>query len=91
MGVFEEDLRTAWAKLDDAKKQALSQSYQAARLKYLLKAGMRIPSGRKKKRRRIRWALPKAVHSACHRAIRRSGSVDSGADRQRVFRSHQHR
>ena len=37
MGVFDEELRTAWGKLDDAKKQQLTESYQAARYKYLVK------------------------------------------------------
>ncbi len=40
MGVFDDELRAAWAKLDDAKKQELSQRYHAARLKYLLKSGV---------------------------------------------------
>jgi glycyl-tRNA synthetase len=40
MGVFDEDLRGAWAKLDEAKKQELSQRYYQARLKYLTKAGV---------------------------------------------------
>jgi glycyl-tRNA synthetase len=40
MGVFDDDLRTAWGKLDDAKKQALWQRYHDARLKYLLKTGV---------------------------------------------------
>ncbi|MEY2409770.1 MAG: glycyl-tRNA synthetase [Verrucomicrobiota bacterium] len=37
MGVFDEDLRAAWAKLDDARKTELSQRYYSARLKYLSK------------------------------------------------------
>jgi glycyl-tRNA synthetase len=40
MGVFDEDLRTAWGKLDDAKKKELSDRYYNARLKYLTKAGV---------------------------------------------------
>jgi glycyl-tRNA synthetase len=40
MGVFDEDLRTGWAKLDDAKKKELSDRYYNARLKYLVKAGV---------------------------------------------------
>ena len=40
MGVFDDDLRTAWGKLDDAKKQALWQRYHDARLKYLTKSGV---------------------------------------------------
>ncbi|MEW6306777.1 MAG: glycine--tRNA ligase [Verrucomicrobiota bacterium] len=39
MSVFDEELKTAWAKLDDAKKRELSDRYYAARLKYLTKAG----------------------------------------------------
>jgi glycyl-tRNA synthetase len=40
MGVFDEELRTAWSKLDDAKKEALSRRYSEARLKYLTKMGV---------------------------------------------------
>ena len=40
MGVFDEELRTAWTKLDDAKKADLAQRYYAARLKYLTKTGV---------------------------------------------------
>jgi glycyl-tRNA synthetase len=40
MGVFDEELRTAWAKLDDAKKAELSKRYYEARLKYLTKCGV---------------------------------------------------
>ena len=40
MGVFDEELRTAWAKLDDAKKADLSKRYYEARLKYLTKSGV---------------------------------------------------
>ena len=40
MVVFDDDLRAAWGKLDDAKKQALWQRYHDARLKYLLKTGV---------------------------------------------------
>jgi glycyl-tRNA synthetase len=40
MGVFDEELRAAWAKLDEAKKAALSKRYYDARLKYLTKAGV---------------------------------------------------
>ena len=36
---FDEELKTAWPKLDDAKKAALSQSYFEARKKYLVKTG----------------------------------------------------
>src|SRR6185436_21129724 len=40
MGVFDEELRTAWGKLDDAKKADLSERYYQARLKYLTKMGV---------------------------------------------------
>jgi glycyl-tRNA synthetase len=40
MGVFDEELRTAWAKLDDAKKKALSERYYKARLNYMTKSGV---------------------------------------------------
>jgi glycyl-tRNA synthetase len=40
MGVFDEELRAAWGKLDDAKKAELSKRYYEARLKYLTKSGV---------------------------------------------------
>ena len=40
MGVFDEELRTAWTKLDEARKKELWQRYHDARLKYLTKAGV---------------------------------------------------
>lgn len=40
MGVFDEELRTAWGKLDDAKKQSISERYYQARLRYLTKSGV---------------------------------------------------
>ena len=40
MGVFDEELRAAWGKLDEAKKAGLSKRYHDARLKYLTKMGV---------------------------------------------------
>jgi len=40
MGVFDEELRAAWGKLDEAKKTELSKCYYEARLKYLTKTGV---------------------------------------------------
>jgi glycyl-tRNA synthetase len=40
MGVFDEDLRTAWAKLTPEKQQELHGCYYLARLKYLTKSGV---------------------------------------------------
>ncbi len=40
MGVFDEELRTAWGKLTEEKRLALSARYHDARLKYLLRAGV---------------------------------------------------
>jgi len=40
MGVFDEELRAAWGKLDEAKKAELSERYHDARLKYLTKTGV---------------------------------------------------
>jgi glycyl-tRNA synthetase len=39
MGVFDEELKVAWAKLDDAKKEALSKRYFESRRNYLVKTG----------------------------------------------------
>lgn len=47
MGVFDEELRAAWGKLDDAKKQELSKRYYEARLKYLTKTGVELPKAEK--------------------------------------------
>jgi len=40
MGVFDEELRGAWGKLDEAKKKDLWQRYHDGRLKYLTKMGV---------------------------------------------------
>ncbi len=40
MGVFDEELRTAWGKLDDARKAELTNRYYNARHKYLTKSGV---------------------------------------------------
>ena len=40
MGVFDEELKVAWAKLDEAKKKELGRRYHDARLKYLTKSGV---------------------------------------------------
>jgi len=40
MGIFDEELKVAWAKLDEAKKKDLGQRYQDARLRYLTKSGV---------------------------------------------------
>jgi len=40
MGVFDEDLRTAWGKLAPEKQKELSDRYYNARLKYLTKTGV---------------------------------------------------
>jgi glycyl-tRNA synthetase len=40
MGVFDEEVRTAWSKLDEAKKEELRKRYYDARLKYLTKSGV---------------------------------------------------
>ena len=39
MGVFDEELKAAWAKLDPAKQAELAERYFQARLKYLTKTG----------------------------------------------------
>ncbi|HZV36481.1 MAG TPA: glycine--tRNA ligase [Verrucomicrobiae bacterium] len=40
MSIFDEDLRAAWGKLDEAKKKELSGRYYEARKKYLTKSGV---------------------------------------------------
>ena len=40
MGVFDDELRAAWGKLDDARKQTLSTRYYETRLRYLTKMGL---------------------------------------------------
>jgi glycyl-tRNA synthetase len=40
MGVFDDELRTAWAKLDEPRRKELWQRYHDARLKYLTKSGV---------------------------------------------------
>ncbi len=48
MGVFDEELRAAWGKLDEAKKKELSDRYYNTRLKYLTKTGMEPDKAEKK-------------------------------------------
>src|SRR5205807_5233496 len=50
MGVFDEELRAAWAKLDEAKKQELSKRYYDARHKYLIKVGVAAEQAAKEAR-----------------------------------------
>ncbi len=40
MGVFDEDFRNAWTKLDESRRAELSKRYYEARLKYLTKSGV---------------------------------------------------
>jgi glycyl-tRNA synthetase len=40
MSVFDEELRAAWGKLDEAKKSELAKSYHDSRYKYLTKSGV---------------------------------------------------
>ena len=40
MGVFDEELKVAWAKLDEPTKKVLGQRYHDARLEYLTKSGV---------------------------------------------------
>jgi glycyl-tRNA synthetase len=48
MAFFDEELRTAWGKLDDAKKKELSERYYQARHKYLTKSGVSDEEAAKK-------------------------------------------
>jgi glycyl-tRNA synthetase len=50
MGVFDEELKNAWAKLDDATKAKLSEAYYAARFKYLTKTGEPVGKAEKQAR-----------------------------------------
>jgi glycyl-tRNA synthetase len=50
MGVFDEELRLAWGKLDEAKRSALSKRYYEARLKYLTKSGVEPEKAEKEAR-----------------------------------------
>jgi glycyl-tRNA synthetase len=50
MGVFDDELRGAWARLDESKKAELSKRYYEARLKYLTHAGVEAPEAEKEAR-----------------------------------------
>ncbi|HUA39388.1 MAG TPA: glycine--tRNA ligase [Candidatus Sulfopaludibacter sp.] len=50
MGVFDEELRAAWGKLEEARKADLSKRYYEARLKYLVKTGVEAEKGEKEAR-----------------------------------------
>jgi len=47
MGVFDEELRAAWPKLDEARRAELSRRYYEARLKYLTKMGVEPANAQK--------------------------------------------
>jgi glycyl-tRNA synthetase len=47
MGVFDDELRAAWGKLDDARKAELSKRYYEARFKYLTKTGVEAAEAEK--------------------------------------------
>ena len=42
MGVFDDELRAAWAKLDEGRKKELADRYSQARYKYLTKSGVAL-------------------------------------------------
>jgi glycyl-tRNA synthetase len=50
MGVFDEELRAAWGKLDEARKIELSRRYHDARFKYLTKTGVEQKQAEKEAR-----------------------------------------
>ena len=50
MGVFDDELRAAWTKLDDGRKKTLSDSYYNARLKYLTRSGVAAEQAAKEAR-----------------------------------------
>jgi glycyl-tRNA synthetase len=47
MGVFDDELRAAWAKLDEAKKKELRDRYYQARFNYLTKTGVEEAKAKK--------------------------------------------
>src|SRR5439155_14838988 len=50
MGVFDDELKAAWARLDEAKKKELGQRYNDARLKYLAQMGVAAEESAKQAR-----------------------------------------
>ena len=50
MGVFDDELKAAWARLDEAKKKELGQRYNDARLKYLAQMGVAAEESAKQTR-----------------------------------------
>ena len=58
--VFDEELRTAWAKLDEAKQETLKERYFEARKGYLQRAGEQEEAAQKQAREEAE-ALPKAT------------------------------
>ena len=74
MGVFDEELKLAWAKLDEAKKAALSQRYFESRRNYLVKTN-EDPAKAEARRGKRRRDWPGAV------MCRTSSSLRAGVDR----------
>ena len=50
MGVFDDELKAAWTRLDEAKKKELGQRYNDARLKYLAQMGVAAEESAKQAR-----------------------------------------
>ena len=50
MGVFDDELKAAWARLDETKKKELGQRYHDARLKYLAQMGVAAEESAKQAR-----------------------------------------
>lgn len=61
MGVFDEELRAAWTKLEEARKAELSKRYYEARLKYLTRTGVE-PAKAEKEAKEDAGALSKGQY-----------------------------
>ena len=90
MGVFDDELRAAWAKLPKEKQDDLWKRYRDNRKNYLLKSGVEAEPAQTGNGRRERSGEG-PIHPARHRAERGRGPADSRADRQRLHRNHEDR
>ncbi len=88
MGVFDEELKDAWARLEEAKKTELSKRYFESRRNYLVKTNEDAGRGRSQGAGRGGRTGPGQLCAARHRAFGGGGPAGPGPDLQRLRRGH---
>ena len=88
MGVFDDELRAAWAKLPKEKQDELWKRITRTGKNTDEDAGGNAGANPEAGDRRRERSGKGPIHPTRHRAERGRGPLDSGADLQRLFRSH---